>query len=302
MSAAFVGVDLGGTQIRAALAHDPSRLDARVQRPTPAARSADVEAALVEAVREAARGERIAAVGVGAPGPLDPNEGIVHEAPNLPGFVEIALTRDMSGALGVPVFLDRDTVVAAYAEAAFGAARGVRDWMYITISTGIGGTIVTGGKVLRGVTGTSGEIGHFPIDPNGPPCGCGNNGCVEALAGGANMAKHFGVASAAEVFEAWRRGDARAAAIVSRAERALGDMAVGVVNLLNPARIVVGGGIASGEPEFVFGAMRRAVRERAFAVPAGAVEIVPAQLGDEVGLFGAALMARERVAGRQPLD
>ena len=273
-----------------------------MQRPTPAARSADVEAALVEAVREAARGERIAAVGVGAPGPLDPNEGIVHEAPNLPGFVEIALTRDMSGALGVPVFLDRDTVVAAYAEAAFGAARGVRDWMYITISTGIGGTIVTSGKVLRGVSGTSGEIGHFPIDPNGPPCGCGNNGCVEALAGGANMAKHFGVASAAEVFEAWRRGDARAAAIVSRAERALGDMAVGVVNLLNPARIVVGGGIASGEPEFVFGAMRRAVRERAFAVPAGAVEIVPAQLGDEVGLFGAALMARERVAGRQPLD
>jgi glucokinase len=256
---------------------------------------------MVDAVRSAAKGAPIAAVGVGAPGPLDPEEGVVHEAPNLPGFIEVPIAREMSAALSAPTFLDRDTVVAAYAEAAYGAARGVRDWMYITISTGIGGTIVSDGRLVRGVSGTSGEIGHFPVDPAGPVCGCGNVGHVEAFASGANLAKQFGVASAAEVFAAWRRGDRTATAIIERARRALGDMAVGVVNLLNPARIVVGGGIATGEPDFVFGAMRDAVRERAFAVPASAVEIVPAQLGDDVGLIGAAVMARERVAGRQPL-
>src|SRR5207248_4467076 len=263
--AAFVGVDLGGTQIRAGFAHDPSRLESRFQTATPTTNSRDVVRAMVDAVRAAAKAGVVNAVGVGAPGPLDFVEGIVHEAPNLPGFKEVAISRDIGAALGVPVFLDRDTVVAAYAEAAFGAARGVREWIYITVSTGIGGTIVTNGQVLRGVSGTSGEIGHFPVDPNGPLCGCGNVGHVEALASGANLAKQYGVASAAEVFAAWRRGDPKATAIIERARRGLGDMAAGVVNLLNPARIVVGGGIAAGEPEFVLGAMREAVRERAFA-------------------------------------
>jgi len=256
---------------------------------------------MVEAVHASTAGEPVSAVGVGAPGPLDHLGGVIHEAPNLPGFIEVAVARDMSARLGVPVFLDRDVFVAALAEATFGAARGVRDWVYITISTGIGGAIVTDGKLLRGVSGTAGEIGHVPIDPNGPRCGCGNIGDIEALAGGANIAKHYGVASAAEVFAAWRRGDERARGIVERAQRALGDMGVLLVNLLNPKRIVVGGGIATGEPEFVFGAMRTAVRERAFTVPGAAVEIVPAVLGDDVGLVGSALMARERVAGRQPL-
>ena len=256
---------------------------------------------MVEAVRASAKGEPLSAVGVAAPGPLDHVSGVVHEAPNLPGFVETPVVRDLRERLGVPVFLDRDTVVAAFAEGVFGAARGVRDWVYVTISTGIGGAIVADGRILRGVSGTAGEIGHVPIDPHGPLCGCGHEGHIEALAGGASIARHYGVASAAEVFAAWRSGDARAAAIIERARRALGDMAVGLVNLLNPERIVVGGGIASGEAAFVFEAMREAVRERAFAVPAAAVEIVPAALGDDVGLVGAALMARERASGRQPL-
>jgi glucokinase len=280
---------------------DPARVERRVQARTPSTNGPDVEAAMADAVRAVADGEPIAAVGVAAPGPLDHVRGIVHEAPNIPGFVEIHVADDMQQRLGVPVFLDRDVFVAAYAESKFGAGKAAMDWVYITISTGIGGAIVTGGRLLRGVSGTAGEIGHVPVDPNGPRCGCGNIGCIEALAGGGNIAKYYGAASAAEVFAAARRGDAKARAILDRAHRALADMGVLIVNLLNPGRIVVGGGIATGEPEFVFGAIGEAIRERAFAVPAAAVAVVPAALGDEVGLVGSALMARERAAGRQPL-
>ena len=298
---AFVGVDLGGTRIRAALARDPSRLERREERETPTTGRAPIEAAIAETVRAVARGAHLGAIGVAAPGPLDHERGIVHEAPNLAGFREVALADDLARALGHPVFVDRDTVVAAFGEAAYGAARGISDFVYVTISTGIGGAIVTGGRILRGVSGTAGELGHWPIDPSGPRCGCGANGCVEAIAGGASLARAFGVATAAEVFVAAKSGDARARDLLSRAGRALGDLAVGLVNVLNPARIIVGGGVATGEPDFVFGAMKDAVRGRAFAIPANAVEIVPAALGDDVGLIGAALMARERARGHQPL-
>lgn len=252
-------------------------------------------------MRAAAGARPLAAVGVAAPGPLDHLRGLVHEAPNLAGFRDVPLADDLRQLLGSPVFVDRDTVVAAFAEALFGAARGVRDFVYVTISTGIGGAIVVDGRVLRGVTGTAGEIGHWPIDPQGPRCGCGDVGHIEAIGSGHAIAQAYGVPSAAEVFARARSGDARAQEVVARAARALGDLAVGLVNVLNPARIVVGGGVATGEPSFVFDAMRSAVRERAFAVPGRAVEIVPAALGDEVGLVGALVLARERAAGRDPL-
>jgi len=252
-------------------------------------------------VRAVALETEVVAIGLAAPGPLDHERGVVHEAPNLADFREVRLADDLSAVLDRPVFLDRDTVVAAFAEAAYGAARGVSDFVYVTISTGIGGAIVTGGRILRGVSGTAGEIGHIPVDPAGPLCGCGHAGHVEALASGGNIARAFGVETAAEVFTAARAGDERARQILDRAQRALGDLAVALVNVLNPARIVVGGGVTAGAPAFVFGAMRDAVRERAFAVPGRAVQIVPAALGDDVGLVGATFMARERAEGRRPL-
>lgn len=225
----------------------------------------------------------------------------MHEAPNIAGFHALPLAADLRERLGVPVFLDRDTVGAAIAEATAGAARGARDFVYVTISTGIGGAIVIEGRVVRGVSGTAGEIGHWPVDPNGPRCGCGAFGCVEAMASGSAIARAFGVDSAAETFAAARAGDARARGVLERASRVLGDLAVGLVNLLNPGLIVVGGGVAEHQPDFVFAAMRRAVNERAFAVPARDVRIVPAALGDDVGLVGALILARERLAGREPL-
>jgi glucokinase len=233
----------------------------------------------------------------------------VHEAPNLVGFKEVPLAARLTDALdGITVFVDRDTAMAAIGEGVLGAARGIRDWIYVTVSTGLGGSIVSGGRMLRGTTNTAGEIGHFPVAfqldtsrdaaADLPRCGCGSFGCAESFAAGRNMADALGVAGAAEVFAAADRGDARARTILARAERALANLAVGLVNVLNPALIVVGGSIAENQPEHVLDPMRHAIAERAFRAPASAVRVVPAALGADVGMLGAVLAARERLSGR----
>ena len=249
------------------------------------------------------------AVGCAAPGPLDHRTGLVHEAPNLVGFIEFPLAARLSDALdGVTVFVDRDTAMAAIAEGSVGAASGEGDFIYITVSTGLGGTIVSGGRMLRGATNTAGEIGHWPVafqldtsrdaGADLPRCGCGSFGCAESFAAGRNMADAYGVTDTAEVFAAAARGDDRATTIVTRAERALANLAVGLVNVLNPALIVVGGSIADKQPAHVLDPMRRAIAERAFRAPAAAVRVVPAALGGDVGMLGAVFAARERLAGR----
>lgn len=270
--------------------------------------------ALADSARACARDaglplHEVVAVGCAAPGPLDHRTGLVHQAPNLVGFVEFPLAARLSDALdGLTVFVDRDTAMAAIAEGAIGAARGARDFVYVTVSTGLGGTIVSGGRMLRGATNTAGEIGHWPVafqldssrdaSADLPRCGCGSFGCAESFAAGRNMADAYGVADTAEVFAAAARGDGRAATIVTRAERALANLAVGLVNVLNPALIVVGGSIAENQPAHVLGPMRRAIAERAFRAPAAAVSVVPAALGGDVGMLGAVFAARERLSGR----
>ncbi len=233
----------------------------------------------------------------------------MHEAPNLVGFIEFPLATRLSDALdGLTVFVDRDTAMAAIAEGRVGAARGARDFIYVTVSTGLGGTIVSGGRMLRGATNTAGEIGHWPVAfqldvsrdaaADLPRCGCGSFGCAESFAAGRNMAEAYGVADTAEVFAAAARGDGRAKTIVIRAERALANLAVGLVNVLNPALIVVGGSIADKQPAHVLEPMRRGIAERAFRAPAAAVRVVPAELGGDVGMLGAVFAARERLSGR----
>jgi glucokinase len=270
--------------------------------------------ALADSARATARDagiplHAVVAVGCAAPGPLDHRTGLVHEAPNIAGFIEFPLAARLSDALdGLTVFVDRDTAMAALAESSVGAARGARDFVYVTVSTGLGGTIVSGGRMLRGATNTAGEIGHWPVafqlDASRDAgadllrCGCGSYGCAESFAAGRNMADAYGTADAAEVFVAAARGDARAATIVARAERALANLAVGLVNVLNPALIVVGGSIAEKQPTHVLEPMRRGIAERAFRAPASAVQVVPAALGGDVGMLGAVFAARERLSGR----
>jgi glucokinase len=283
-------------------------------RRTPRDGADSVVRAIADSARATARDagiplHELVAVGCAAPGPLDHRTGLVHQAPNLVGFIEFPLAARLSDALDdLTVFVDRDTAMAAIAEHSVGAAQGSRDFIYMTVSTGLGGSIVSGGRMLRGTTNTAGEIGHWPVafqlDPTReaaadlPRCGCGSFGCAESFAAGRNMADAYGVTDTAEVFAAAGRGDARALTIVTRAERALENLAIGLVNVLNPALIVVGGSIADKQPAHVLEPMRRGIAERAFRAPAAAVRVVAAALGGDVGMLGAAFAARERSSGR----
>jgi glucokinase len=298
----------------AALDGDRHEIVARDERSTPRDGAASVVREMAESARATARDagiplHELVAVGCSCPGPLDHRTGLVHEAPNVVGFTEFPLGARLTDALdGLTVFVDRDTAMAAIGEAAIGAARGARDFVYVTVSTGLGGSIVSGGRMLRGATNTAGEIGHWPVAfqldvsrdaaADVPRCGCGSFGCAEAFAAGRNMALAYGVADTTAVFEAAARGDERATAILARARRALANLAVGLVNVLNPALIVVGGSIAENQPAHVIEPMRRAIAERAFRAPASAARVVPAALGADVGMLGAVLAARERLSGR----
>ncbi len=241
----------------------------------------------------------IAAAGLSAPGPLDHTTGVILVTQNIAGFKDVPIAALVERKLGGPkVFLDRDTVMAAIGEGTVGAAKGARDFVYLTVSTGVGGAIVTGGKMMRGATNTAGELGHFPVGfDRDVRCRCGSFGCVEAYAAGRNLAEAYGVDDATIVYAKAAAGDARAAALIARAELALGNLAVGIVNALNPERIVVGGSVAEHEPGHTLEPMRRAIAERAFKVPATAASVIPSALGADVSIIGAALAARDRASG-----
>ncbi|MGH2349014.1 MAG: ROK family protein, partial [bacterium] len=194
MTSYAIGVDLGGTKILTAVVTGDGRVVARERVPTPqegpdsvvAAVAGTVEAALAAAGLPA---HAVAGIGVGAPGPLNPETGMVFEPPNLRGWHDVPFRALLADRLGIRTYLQNDADAAALGEWRFGAGRGVDDLVYITVSTGIGGGIIIGGTLLLGVSGTAGEIGHMTIDVNGPRCVCGNTGCLEVLAAGPAIAR-----------------------------------------------------------------------------------------------------------------
>ncbi len=255
-------------------------------------------------------------VGISAPGPLDLRTGSLVEPPNLgPRFRGMAVADPIARALDLPTAIERDTHVAALAERAFGAAAGCTDFVYITVSTGIGGAVVTGGRLLTGPDGVAGEIGHLPVDLDGPFCGCGGQGHLEALSSGVAIAREGMAAGtqgrsarlspertgrwpleARDVALAEEAGDPVAREIMERARRAFAAVIVGLVDVFNPQRIIVGGGIAEGQGERLLRPAREAVAREAFTIPRERVEIVPAALGEDVSLAGAVPLLESRMA------
>jgi glucokinase len=316
MSETVLALDIGGTRIRTAVVTHDGRIVSRAERRTPGADGPDaVIQACIEELRTAADAvepavrRSIAGLGLASPGPLDPRSGILVEPPNFgPGFVDIPFRDPIADALGLPAALERDTNVAALAEMAFGAARGVRDFLYLTISTGVGGSIVIDGRIFGGPDGVAGELGHIPVALDGPVCGCGGVGHAEAFASGAGMAKIAAeavargtapglarraaqiaprVLEARDVAELADQGDDAAADIIESGRRAVAQLLVGLVNTFNPESIVIGGAIAQAQGERLLAPARAAVAAWAFRIPRTRVRIVPAELGDDVGLLGA---------------
>jgi glucokinase len=242
----------------------------------------------------------------------------VLEPPNLGAqFRDVPIAAELSRGLAMPAFLDRDTNVAALGEQAFGAARGVDDFIYLTVSTGVGGAIVTGGEILHGPDGLAGELGHVPVELDGPRCGCGGIGHVEAIASGVAVAREarailaagdsaFLAArakelepgqelSAKDVSEGALAGDSSCRDVMDRARRALAAACVGYVNAFNPHRIVIGGSIAEAEGERILQPIRETIAREAFDVVARRVTIVPAELGGDVSLAGAQPLVMSRL-------
>ena len=311
-----VGVDLGGTNIRAAVFDGGMKILGRSERPTLAQEEADavirrIAACVREALdRSSVAAEEVAGVGVGAAGLTDWRTGVVVLASNL-GWRNVPLKERLEQELDGPrVEVDKDTNAAALAEARLGAGREFKHFLYVTAGTGIGGGLILDGALYRGATGGAGDVGHIVVDPEGPRCGCGDRGCVEVFSSGAGMVDRARetlaeggeeVDSSAldserltteDIFDAARKGDAVATRVVERAGAALGLALADYVNINNPEAIVLGGGVTRAGESYL-GPVERELKRRALTALGEIVVLVPPGLGDDVGVTGAALLLRE---------
>lgn len=309
MAPYIISVDIGGTQIRAALSDREGNIIHRVARPTLAEEGPEpVIGRIKEAIRQAA-GEHLGevqAIGIATAGPLDPWEGVIIKAPNLPGWHQVPLKAIVEEEFGLPTYVGNDANLAALAEQRFGAGKGARDLIYITHSTGIGGGIIVDGRLLLGCKGLGAEVGHITLDIDGPRCGCGSIGCLEAMAAGPAIARNAVQAieagretiipdlvdgdlsriSAKEVNEAAQQGDPLGIELIRQAGELLGIGLVSLIHLFNPEIIVIGGGVSKAG-DLLFEAVRKTVRARCMAEDYWRdTPIIPAALGDDVGLRG----------------
>ncbi len=311
----LVGVDLGGTNIVAgALAEDGSDLLALRSEPTRADQGADavvdrmarmIEAVIAETMAQTgAKRDDVIGIGVGSPGPLDRERGIVVTTPNL-GWTNFPLRDAIQERTRLPVRIDNDANCATLGEWWLGAARGANNVIGMTIGTGIGGGIIIGGRLYHGASDVAGEIGHATIDITGRRCKCGNYGCLEAYASGPSIADRAreavsgddnammirmaggdpGRITAATVYEAAKKGDDTALDVVRETSRFLGAGIANLLNIFNPDVVVIAGGVTQAG-DTLFAPLRREVRKRAFKPAVEACQIVPGVL-TAAGVVGA---------------
>lgn len=286
-----IGVDLGGTKIAAVLTDKKGRVITDVHIPTEAAKGKTaVINNLKKAIYTLIRGQRvnISCIGIGVPGPILYEEGLVIEPPNLPGWKKVNLRTILQKEFGVPVRVDNDANCAALAEARFGAGVKAKDFIYLTVSTGIGGGIIIDRKLYRGAIGAAGEFGHMIIDPAGYTCGCGNVGCFEAMASGTAIKKRAGI-DAIGVELAARQGDKKALEVIRETAHYLAVGIANLVNIFNPELVVIGGGVSKMR-ELLLVPVREEFKKIALTLPAKHVKIVQAKLGSESGVLGAAAL------------
>jgi glucokinase len=286
----LAGIDLGGTQVRVALARSDGRLVASVKTrthmlPTP---QAMVDWAAAEIERHRGR-EKVRSITVAAPGPIDLKRGVLVNPPNLP-WKYVPLVAMMGRATGAKVQLANDADMAGLGEFHHGAGRGTRNMIYITWSTGVGGGLIIDGKLHHGAHGTAGEVGHMIIDPNGPLDNCGQRGCLEAFVSGTALARESG-RPAVELFASAARGDPHARRVVEEAARYMGLALISLTNVLDPEMFVIGGGV-SRSWALIQPTMLETLRSSPFIKPARRPSLRRARLGDRAGQVGAVEWAR----------
>ncbi len=314
--AVSIGVDVGGTKVLAmAVDRTGRRIGNEARRPTPTGQSPllDTIVGVITEVRASVGDDEAVAIGLGVPGLVD-SDGRLAVGPNLPGITEVPFRSELEGRLSLPVQVDNDANCATWAEVRLGAARGADEAFMVTLGTGIGGGIVTGGQLQRGAHGFAGEPGHMVVDPAGPPCPCGRRGCWERFASGSGLGRlardaaesgkgrrlvelagHPEAVRGEHVTRAAQEGDAEALEVFRQFGwwAALG--IANLVNILDPGIVVVGGGLVEAG-EIVLSPIRAAFGDLVLAAEhRPEVPIVPAVLGGDAGAIGAALLGFERV-------
>ena len=283
-------VDIGGTKIAVGMLTTTGKLLARTECPAyPERGLQDGLERIFTMLRETAReaGGELEGIGVGCTGPVDPMTGTLEQIQFLPGWQGCHLTAELQNAFGVTAFLENDADAAALGELAWGAGRGAKRFIYVTVSTGIGGGLVIDGRLYRGVDGAHPEIGHHVIDLAGPKCFCGARGCWESLASGPALAARAGQPSALAVCQAAEQGDAAACQAVEQEAAYLGLGFANLITLFVPDVIALGGGVMHSRALF-WDKILQTIRENCGLVPFEKTRLVPAQLGLEAGLAGAA--------------
>ena len=315
-----LGFDLGGTKILTAVVNTQGEIVSHDRRRTPATKGhqAIIQSMLKSADRAldlaGIATAELGAVGIGAAGLSDPETGVLFTSPHLPGWRDVPLRDIIEKGLGKKSFLINDADAAALGEFHFGAGRGTRHLIYITVSTGIGGGIIINGQIYTGASGAAGEIGHMTIDVNGPPCNCGNRGCWETLASGTALAREarhrisegaktsilehadgdINKLTAEAVHSAAKDGDSLAKELIARTGYYLGVGLANLINMFNPELIVIGGGL-SNIGDMLFAPAFKVAEERAFREAYRAVRFSPAKLGLNSGVLGAAAFALQEV-------
>ena len=283
-------VDIGGTKIAVGMLERDGRILARREQPSGSGLALPDGLELIfSLLRETAReaGGELEGIGVGCTGPVDALAGTLLRIEFLPAWEGCHLTAELQQAFGVTAFMENDADAAALGELAWGAGQGARRFIYVTVSTGIGVGLVLDGRLYRGVEAAHPEIGHHVIDPSGPLCSCGAHGCWESLAGGPALARRAGMPSALAACQAAEAGDPAARAAVEREAFYLGLGIANLVTLYTPDVIALGGGVMHSRHLF-WEHILQTIRENCGLVPYEKTRLVPAQLGGEVGLAGAA--------------
>ena len=294
-----IGIDLGATFVKMGVVDSKARVCSRrkIQTP-PGAKKTLLIDVIIYNIRDIIEesGKKICGVGIGVPGPVDSKKGIVHYFPNIKGWNEVPLKSILEKKLGLGVELDNDVNAMTLGEFIFGAGKGCDNLVCITLGTGVGGGIIIDGKLYRGGSMAAGEIGHMPINETGPICNCGGIACLERYIG-----NRYVLEKAKKVFrnnitlemvsELAVSGNKKAIAIWTDVARKLGAALTQVVNLLNPDRIVIGGGVSMAGG-LILKPLIKEVKKRAMKDQAKHVKIVLAKLGTDAGIIGSSLLCR----------
>jgi glucokinase len=310
-----LGIDLGGTKILAAIVDPGGKIVRTAKKKTRAELGGEqILDRIVDVAKEVTQKadlslDSLAGVGIGAPGQIDFETGTIVYAPNL-GWKNVALVKHLREALGLPVALDNDVNAVAVAEHRWGAAKGIDDFIAISVGTGVGSGLFIGGKLHHGFNGTAGEIGHMIIDRDGPPWPASNRGCLEAMASRTAIAQRLEKAMAKgkktilTEIAGTKASDIRSKVLrqaleakdrlvtkeINRASRILGKMIGSVINLLGPEMIVLGGGVMEACGDHMLPIIDHVARETAISSSADHVKIVVSKLGDDAGILGAAAL------------